>query len=232
MSSAVLCLSSGLDSAVAGRLALEAETRIPLALTFDYGQQAAPREIATAARYAATFGIPHRVIALPWIAELAAGGALLGKRELPSPKQKDLDNQDACEKTARAVWVPNRNGVMLEIAAGFAEDMGIDGVLVGFNREEAATFPDNSREYLEAVSRALSFSTATQVKVVSPTAHLDKREIVAEGKRLDFDFSLTWSCYRSGEKMCGRCESCQRAKRAFKANEMEIDALFDDPILR
>lgn len=211
----VALLSAGLDSSVATWLARHTHD-IVLALTFDYGQVAARREVERASRLARHMGIPHQTLALPWIRRFRGAGALLNQGTIPTPR--DLNNAEQARATAKAVWVPNRNGVMIEIAAGFAEDLGADAVLVGFNREEAATFSDNSVDYLKAVTEALAFSTSNQVRVVSPTAQWDKSEIVSRAKASDFPFEFLWSCYRNGAEMCGSCESCQRLNRALGAH--------------
>lgn len=202
---AVALLSGGLDSTVA--FALEAR-RTLLALTFDYGQRAARREIASARRAAARHRVPHRVIRLPWL----GGGALTDRsRALPRP---DLRRSAQVRASAKAVWVPNRNGVFIAVGAALAERAGADAVLVGFNREEAATFPDNSRTFLRAATRALSYSTATRVRVISPTAGWDKARIVREARRRGIDLAGLWPCYEGGRTWCLRCESCRRALRA------------------
>ena len=119
-------------------------------------------------------------------------------------------------KTADAVWVPNRNGVLIHLACAFAESTGASSVLVGFNREEAATFPDNSMAFMDSVNASLGYSTRGKVRLDSLTADFDKREIVAalRGLTKPFPFELVWSCYFAGEIPCGKCESCQRFARA------------------
>jgi len=226
---AVACLSSGLDSAMALRLGQTRGYLIDLSVTFDYGQKAFASEVRQAKLQSDFFQIPHRVIALPWFREMQSGGSLLkNDSQLPSLRADQLDEMAATQASAKAVWVPNRNGVMIEIAAGIAEDSGANAVIVGFNREEAATFPDNSEAYLQALNQALSFSTSGQVEVISPTSALNKQEIVAIGRKLNFPFHLLWSCYLSGEKMCGKCESCLRLMRALNANEVISDGLFSN----
>lgn len=230
--SAVALLSSGLDSSVAMMLAQREGWRIVMALTFDYGQRAATREREQASQLAAHFGVSHRVLALPFFSQFARAGALLsGEITLPQPNAAQLADRSFTEESARAVWVPNRNGIFLEIAAAFAEDLGAGGVIVGFNSEEGETFPDNSVPYMNALSRALSYSTANHVRVVSPTAHLTKQEIVKAASEAGFPFPLLWSCYEPGTRMCGRCESCMRLKRALDHNEVPLDAYFDDATL-
>ena len=202
---AVALLSGGLDSTVA--FAIRARDTV-LALTIDYGQRAARREIASARRAAARYRVPHRVLDLPWL----AGGALTDRsKRLPSP---DLERSGETKKSAAAVWVPNRNGVMIAAAAALAEGLGASRVVVGFNREEAATFADNSAPFLEAANRALHFSTRNGVRVESPTLKWDKRRIVKEGRRIGAPLHLVWPCYEGGRAWCRRCESCLRSLRA------------------
>jgi len=229
---AVALLSGGLDSTLSCFLAQTYDCDVVLAITYDYGQRAARTEIARAAAIAAHLKIPHRVIALPWFSQLgAAGGLLKSEESLPHPSQAQLSDKTFSEGSAKAVWVPNRNGVFIEIAAGIAEDMGAQAIIVGFNQEEAATFPDNSTEYLIAISYALSYSTSNHVQVISPTSRLDKTAIVREAVQHAFPLELVWSCYEEGRQMCGQCESCQRLKRALNANEVDHEPFFTNPSL-
>jgi len=202
---AVALLSGGLDSTVA--FAIRARQAV-LALTVDYGQRAARREIAAARRTAARYRVPHRVLRLPWL----GGGALVDRsRRLPSP---NLARPSETRAAAAAVWVPNRNGVFIAAAAALAERMGASRVVVGFNREEAATFPDNSAAFLEASNRALRHSTNRRVRVESPTLRWDKARIVREARRRRIPLDSLWPCYEGGRSWCRRCESCLRALRA------------------
>ncbi len=227
MKRAVAILSAGLDSSLALAMALEKGWSVPLALTFDYGQRAAERETTQALAIARHFNIHHRVLHLPWFREFGHGGSLLKRNTpLPYPEHSDLSDPDYGKSSAKQVWVPNRNGTFLEIGAAFAENLEAHALIVGFNKEEAETFPDNSNAYLEAINAALSFSTSTGVRVESLTVHLDKTAIVAEAKRLGFPLNLVWSCYECGRKMCRKCESCRRLERALEANGVDANAFF------
>ncbi len=215
--SAVVLLSGGLDSAVNLKRAAD-ETGVRLALTFDYGQRAAAREIAAAAGMSATVGVEHRVLELPWFAEICGTALVNVSAEVPALRPEELGEARVTEgETARAVWVPNRNGVFISIAAAFAESLGADVVVTGFNAEEAVTFPDNTAEYAAAASAALSFSTANGVRVLSYTQASEKPEIVRLGREIGAPIPRVWSCYHGGEEMCGACESCARLERALRA---------------
>lgn len=216
----VVLLSGGLDSTVSLAQALQ-ESEVVLCLTMDYGQKAARKEIAAASALAAYYRVPHQVIELPFLAQITATSLVNKNMAIPEPDEVSLDNLREAKATAAAVWVPNRNGLFVSVAASFAEALGCQQVVTGFNREEAATFPDNSLEFIEAMNRALVYSTRTGVKVVSYTARLNKAEIVALGQRLGVPWHLIWSCYYGGETMCGRCESCRRLARAMTAAKEE-----------
>jgi 7-cyano-7-deazaguanine synthase len=217
---AVVLLSGGLDSTVAFKAALD-RSGVLLAITFDYGQRAARREVAAAAAIAARFGVEHRAIALPWLGEETSTALVDRKKEVPRPAANDLDSERARE-TAAAVWVPNRNGVMINIAAAFAEARGADRVVVGFNREEGATFPDNTEDYARAATAALAFSTLSKVRVEAPAAALSKAEIVRLGQSIGAPLDLVWSCYFGDEAPCGCCESCLRLRRALDEAGAEV----------
>jgi len=204
----VAILSGGLDSTVSLAAAARAMD-VVLAVTFDYGQRAAKREREASARVSRHYRVPHRVIEIPWLAAITRTSLVNRSARLP--------RNEMSKSSARAVWVPNRNGVFIEIAAAHAEALGATRLVTGFNREEAATFPDNSVSYMQAVSRALSFSTANGVKVVSFTGALDKKGIARLGRRLGAPLDLIWPCYEGGRNWCRTCESCLRSLKALDA---------------
>lgn len=215
-SAAVALLSGGLDSAVATAEWLSAGHRVALALTFDYGQRAAGREADLAAGFCRRRGLPWQLVPLPWLSALArrAGSALVaGDRPLPAGTATSPGD----EQSAAAVWVPARNALFVAAAAAHAEALGAGVVLAGFNREEAATFPDNSQAFVAAADAFLALGTRAGVRVQSPTLALDKPAIAAAARRLGIGPGDVWSCYRGDPAPCGACESCLRSARAWAA---------------
>jgi 7-cyano-7-deazaguanine synthase len=212
----IALLSGGLDSAVATASFAAAPGHLLVACLFcDYGQRARHRERAAVERLTARLGCLLRIVELPWLGALAqqARATLLpGTGALPvgTPERPG----DAA--SAAAVWVPARNAVLVAIAAAHAEAIGADVVIAGFNREEAATFPDNSAAFLAAGSAFLGHGTRRGVQLTSPTIDLDKAGIVARAKAMGFTADDVWSCYDGGEAPCGRCESCQRSQRHWQ----------------
>lgn len=214
---ALILLSGGLDSAA--NLALAArDGRAALAVTIAYGQKAEKAELRSAERLARAFQVEWLALELRWLGNLGGSALTAATQLIPDLPTADLDNLASAQKTAAQVWVPNRNGLLLNAAASVAEARGIPEILVGFNREEATTFPDNSLAYLEALNQSFVFSTMGRVRVDSYTVNWDKTEIYAAAAQAGLDFSLVWSCYQAGENPCGVCESCRRFFRAQAAH--------------
>jgi 7-cyano-7-deazaguanine synthase len=213
--SSIVLLSSGLDSAVAFKVALD-ELGVELALTFDYGQRAAEKEVECARRICERHGVRHEAIELPWLEDVTRT-ALVDRGEIvPTPTEAELEERLKTLETAHAVWVPNRNGTFINVAGCFADAHDIDYIVCGFNAEEGATFPDNTPPFVEAINGSLYYSTENHAKVVAPVIDLDKAGIIKKGVSIKAPLDLSWSCYFSGERPCGRCESCMRRARAFK----------------
>lgn len=221
MAKAVVLLSSGLDSTVNAYASVK-DFQVCLALTFDYGQKSAKKEIECAKKISQKLGVPHKVLDLHFFKDIGKSSLIEKDQEIPSGDQVSIDDHQVSLKTAKSVWVPNRNGIFLNIAAGFAESLGAECVIPGFNKEEAQTFPDNSVPFLNSVTEALKFSTSNKVRVHCYTSELTKSEIVDFGKKLAVDWKMMWPCYHNFEKWCGQCESCQRSKRALLANSLEL----------
>jgi 7-cyano-7-deazaguanine synthase len=213
---AVALVSGGLDSVVSLANAA-AEMEVRLVLFFDYGQRALDRERNAVLGVVDYYGYPFKEVDERWLGLLSPEGmrASDGSGGEDSSAEPLLGEVDA-------VWVPNRNGVFLNIGAAFAERYDCDRVVTGFNREEAVEFPDNRQEYVARVNEGLEFSTRNRVQVLSFTQGLDKRQILELGAELGAPLSVIWSCYHSRELMCGRCASCRRLRNALAGVSEEI----------
>jgi 7-cyano-7-deazaguanine synthase len=211
---AISVLSGGLDSTVATS-ALKEEYEIH-ALTFDYGQRSANREIESSKQICQKLGIKHTVMDLSWLGKLGKSALTVHENEVPQLELDKLDDKEICDETARIVWVPGRNVVFTAIATAFAEAEDAEKIIVGWDLEEAVTFPDNSREFLEAFNKTLEIGTLEGVQIEAPVIDLNKNEIVELGEKVDAPMEMSYSCYMGEEKHCGACESCMRRKRAFE----------------
>lgn len=205
MSKGIILLSGGLDSLVSLGLSKD-KYNIELALTFDYGQKSVKKEIETSKKICEYFGIEHKIIKLDWLKDVTHTALVDG--DLPKGVQKKSDS----------VWVPNRNGLFLNVAAAFADGEGYDYIIIGANKEEGETFPDNTFEFIERINKTFEYSTKKMVKVIAPLINYDKNDIVKQAIEHNIPLKFVHSCYDSGEKNCGVCESCTRLKNALIAN--------------
>jgi 7-cyano-7-deazaguanine synthase len=214
--SALVLLSGGLDSTVALAIA-EKEYRLKTALFFDYNQCALKREKEAAGKIAEFYGLRMEYVELPWLAEGSSSSLIRGNGTMSGNPADSTGVRDRYVGTedVSSVWVENRNGIFLNIAAAFASWEECSVILTGFNREESILFPDNSREYIDAVNKALDIGEIKNIRIESPTVDLDKKKIVKEGIRLSIPWELLWSCYGGGRLMCGKCESCLKLKSAL-----------------
>lgn len=217
MNKTVVLLSGGLDSLVSTAYALDSYN-IKLALTFDYGQRAANKEIESSRRISEYFNIEHKVIETPWLKEITTTSLVNTGQDLPELNFNELDNLQAGLNSAKNVWVPNRNGVFLNIAACFADSMDFSHIIFGANKEEGTTFPDNTQEFIDKINESFEFSTLVKPKVVAPLINFDKKDIIKLALEIKAPLHLVRSCYKGEEKHCGKCESCLRLTRALEFN--------------
>lgn len=222
MAKSIILLSGGLDSLVSLGLKKE-ELNVSLALTFDYGQKSSEQEIEASAKICEYYNLEHKVIKLDWLKNITQT-SLVSDKDVPTGNE--LDNP---ENSAKSVWVPNRNGLFLNIAGSFADSYGYDYILIGANKEEGQTFPDNTQEFIDAINKEFEFSTQKSPKVVAPLINSDKNDIVMLALQHGVPLELTRSCYQGGAKHCGICESCSRLKHALEANHADeyIKVLFE-----
>ncbi len=202
---ALLIYSGGLDSTT---LLYEYKDCIQLAVTFDYGSKHNAREIACARENCRRLGIRHLVIPLEFMGKYFKSDLLLSGGEIPEGSYAD--------ENMRSTVVPFRNGIMLSIAAGLAESYGLDSVLLANHSGDHAIYPDCRPAFVEAMDQAVQAGTYEGIRVVSPYCDITKRDIALRGKALGLDYALTYSCYKGGEKHCGKCGTCTERKEALE----------------
>ncbi|MBY0404530.1 MAG: 7-cyano-7-deazaguanine synthase QueC [Cyanobacteria bacterium] len=213
---AVALLSGGLDSTVALAKAVE-DFHVIQALTFNYGQRAIGRELKASKEIAHFYDVPHQVIALPWLSEhLPAPMAFRSSYDSEMTGKSNLAvlAERSVQEAAQSVWVPNRNGLFLNIAAAIAESHQATHIIFGANAEEAVNFPDNTEDFRDRLNAVFELSTLLKVKVMTPVGDLMKSEIIDLGLALEAPLAMIWSCYGEGPVQCGVCPSCRLLKKA------------------
>ncbi len=200
-------LSGGMDSVTALHDAMR-EHEVVAALSFDYGAKHHARELPCARHHAALAGVPHEVIALEFINRLFQSDLLESGGAIP-------DGHYA-EESMKQTVVPFRNGIMLAIAAGYAESTGAQGLVIAAHGGDHAIYPDCREPFMQAMGTAMTLGTYARIELLRPFIAMDKAGIARRGTELGLDYATTWSCYKGGEIHCGVCGTCVERREAFQ----------------
>ena len=212
---ALVLLSGGLDSsvllhAVRRRLGPAGALHV---LSFDYGQKHA-RELDLAREQAARARAgSHRVVPLPFFPDLIAGGSALTDAAIPVPALAALT---PAQRVQPPTYVPNRNLILLALAAAAAEAAGVADLFYGAHAQDRYGYWDCTPAFVRRLNALLSLNRGQAVRVHAPFAAKTKADLVRLGVRLKVDFSRTWSCYRGGAPACGVCPTCVERAAAFR----------------
>lgn len=213
MKKAISVFSGGLDCTVA-TCVYDNDYEIH-AITFNYGQKAFAQELKASRKICEKMGWAHEVIDLPWLSDIS-NSSLNTDEDIPEVSEDDLDDLDKSSETASNVWVPARNTVFTSIALSYAESIGAEIIIVGWNNEEGLTFPDNSEEFLNEFNELIKVGSPDKIRIEAPAINLNKEELVELGVKVGAPMKLSYSCYKGEDEPCGVCESCVRRNRAFK----------------
>ncbi|MBW1933415.1 MAG: 7-cyano-7-deazaguanine synthase QueC [Deltaproteobacteria bacterium] len=207
---AVCLLSGGMDSCVTAAIAKDMGYEI-YAITFDYGQRNR-KEIESAMKVAiALQAKEHKII--------KADLRTFGKSALTD----DIEVPEFGEDKSKIppTYVPARNTIFLSYGLAYAEVINADAVFIGANAVDYSGYPDCRKEYIEAYQRVADLGTkrgveGKPIKIIAPIIDMSKGEIVKKGVELNAPFEYTWSCYKSGDRACGKCDSCILRLKGFE----------------
>lgn len=221
----LVILSGGLDSVT---LAHRARAEYPDArigaVTFDYGQRHGQRERACARACAQRLDMFAHEVTIPrnlWGPE--ATSALLDHHA-------NMPDGHYAEDTMRQTIVPNRNALMLTMAATTLAAIGGGRLWFGAHAGDHYVYPDCRPAFLDALSTALAAGNEpTPIEITAPYIRATKADIVADGHRLGVPFADTWSCYRGLTRHCGRCGTCVERAEAFHLAGIPDPTPYADP---
>ena len=204
MKDSVIIVSGGMDSIT---LLYDYADRIALAVSFDYGSNHNAREIPFARLHCERLGIEHLVIPLSFMQQYFHSSLLDGADAIPEGHYEDAN--------MRSTVVPFRNGIMLSVAVGLAESRGLHHVMMANHGGDHAIYPDCRAEFVSAFDQAARAGTYIGVSLLAPYTHLTKTDIARRGQQLGIDYAETWSCYKGGDRHCGRCGTCVERREAL-----------------
>jgi 7-cyano-7-deazaguanine synthase len=203
---AVVLVSGGMDSVTVLYDAAASHPEVA-ALSFDYGSKHNHRELPFAAWHCEQLGVSHQIVPLTFINELFRSDLLESGGEIPEGHYE--------EETMKRTVVPFRNGIMLAVAAGFAESIGAGAVVIAAHAGDHAVYPDCREDFMRPMATAVQAGTFSRVALFRPFIAMDKAEITARGVALGVDYARTWSCYKGLDRHCGKCGTCVERREAF-----------------
>jgi len=204
-------LSGGLDSTTA-LYELKKDCEVMEAITFDYDQRH-KREIESAKKICELLDLPHKIINIKNFNELLQGSSLTSP-QIATPHGYYQ------EETMKQTVVPNRNAIMINIAAGYAISKKIYGLGLGVHAGDHYIYPDCRPQFIASQEQTLSLANDCDFKLYAPFLHINKAAVVAKGHELGVPFEYTWTCYEGSQKACGKCGSCMERAEAFAQNNL------------
>ncbi|WP_024989315.1 7-cyano-7-deazaguanine synthase QueC [Segatella albensis] len=217
MKDSVIIVSGGMDSIT---LLYDKKDEIALGISFDYGSNHNAKEIPYAKKHCERLGIKHITINLDFIHEYFKSSLLEGAEAIPEGNYN--------EENMKSTVVPFRNGIMLSIAIGIAESHNLKKVLIANHAGDHTIYPDCRPEFITAINKASIAGTYVNVEVSAPYTNITKGEIAVIGKKLGIDYTETWSCYKGGEKHCGKCGTCRERIEALEYAGIEDHTEYEE----
>ena len=205
---AVVLMSGGLDSSVLASLLISQGWEVS-GLSINYGQRHL-RELQAATAYCKAQGIPHRSVAIDGFASL-----------VPCSSQTsdgiEVPHGHYADESMRVTFVPNRNMVMLSIAAAHAIGIRATALGIAAHAGDHTIYPDCRREFMYAFMDAVRAGNwdADELQLTTPFVMMSKADIAHIGNSIGAPMHLTYSCYEGRAKHCGRCGTCVERKEAF-----------------
>ena len=213
----LIVVSGGMDSIT---LLYDMKDRIAMGVSFDYGSNHNAREIPYAEMHCKRLGIKHITIKLDFMHQYFKSSLLEGADAIPEGHYDD--------ENMKSTVVPFRNGIMLAIATGLAESNRLKNVMLANHAGDHAIYPDCRPEFVEAMGRATEAGTYDGIRVLAPYTNIPKTDIARRGKELGIDYTETWSCYKGGQKHCGKCGTCTERREALAEAGIEDHTEYEE----
>ncbi len=223
MSKVVVLLSGGLDSSTLLYQKVKQGNDV-YPISFNYGQKHR-KELIAARNICESLGeemlLRYKGVDLTSVGKLLPS-ALTGVGEVPNGHYED--------ESMKATVVPNRNMILLSIAAGYAQGIGAKFVSYAAHSGDHAIYPDCRPEFFNSCGETIDLATGGAVRLEAPFIKMTKADIVRLGTELKVPYFMTWSCYQGGDKHCGLCGTDIERRLAFIEANVKDPTEYENPL--
>jgi 7-cyano-7-deazaguanine synthase len=205
---AVVVFSGGQDSTTCLVWALKRFHHVE-AVTFDYNQRH-DKEIECAKRIAQRLGVPHHVLDLRLLNQLAPNALTRSDMEITAGGDGELPS----------TFVDGRNMVFLTYAAILAKQIGAHHIVTGVCQTDFSGYPDCRDIFIKSLNVTLNLAMDYEFVIETPLMWLTKKQTWALADELGcFDLvrDETLTCYNGilGAG-CGECPACKLRNRGLQ----------------
>lgn len=221
MSSNILVvMSGGLDSTTLAYDLQEKGWDVE-AVSFDYGQRHGSAELSLSRYHAEVNNWRHDVIDLS-VMQHHLASALTGNQPVP-------EGHYAAD-TMKATIVPNRNAIMMSLACGIAVSRDIPYIATAVHGGDHFIYPDCRLGFISSLSHAFTEGNESFKGILAPYVTEDKNYIAQRAVDLGYDYNRTWSCYKGGDRHCGKCGTCVERMEAIWSTTLHLGIDLDDRV--
>ncbi len=213
---AIIVFSGGLDS-VCTATYLRKQYDL-YGITFSYGQKAG-KEVKVAQQFSKLLKFKeHKVVDIGFMKDLYEKTNALTNSKMQIPSKFDY-----------SIVAPIRNAIFLSIASAWAFSKKAELVTYGAHLGDMR-YPDCRPTFAKLLSKAfnegeidgIKLGLRKKIRIWSPfMENLSKSDLLKNGyAELGEHIFKSWSCYGNTKIHCGKCESCNNRKLAFRQSKI------------
>jgi len=187
-------------------------------ITFSYGQKAG-KEVKVAQQFSKLLKFKeHKVVDIRFMKDLYEKTNALTNSKIEIPSKFDY-----------SIVAPIRNAIFLSIAFAWAFSKKAELVAYGAHLGDMR-YPDCRPAFARLLSKALNegeidgikLGLRKKIRIWSPfMGNLSKSDLLKNGyTELGEHIFKSWSCYGNTKIHCGKCESCNNRKLAFRQSKI------------
>lgn len=231
---ALVLSSGGVDSTTCLAMAVQKYGKENVITASLYYGQKHDKELQCARKIAEYYGVKHIEEDISTIMKYAGDICSLIKGSSKEIQDLSYEDQIKSNDAGRVdSYVPFRNGLLLSIATAYADSLFPNEdvkIYYGAHADDAAgqAYADCSPEFADAMNKAINIGTYGKISVERPLINMNKAQVVKEGLELNTPYELTWSCYKGGDKACGKCGTCRDRLKAFELNNRKDPIDYED----